>query len=285
MIQWQINLTGAFDSRTQTRAAVCSTRLLLDKLGPMLPILSLRLRYRATGHLVAMISLMNTSLAQGKLEILMLILYLILCQPSLHQLQETSVHSTRVTRWTKTIHTNRLQMKATAMMKVIRTPILLSLMIMEKTIAQMRRALTPNTNQARSKWLITVNNSSLINNTTDHNISLYKAITTRTMDIITCKIMCQLLSGIKKVNQVSQSEVKNKLETTKIEWANQEHTVIICMLQFSLTKLKQNLKNLNLHQTTRLDHNTNIKMGLLRQCKKIVQLISIWLHHSSHLDR
>ena len=97
--------------------------------------------------------------------------------------------------------------------------------------------------------------------------------------------MCQLLSGIKKVNQVSLSEVKNKLETTKIEWANQEHTVITCMLQFSLTKLKQNLKNLNLHQTTRLDHSTNIRMGLLHRCKKIVQLISIWLHHSSHLDR
>ena len=57
------------------------------------------------------------------------------------------------------------------------------------------------------------------------------------------------------------------------------------MLQFSLTKLKQNLKNLNLHQTTRLDNSTNIRMGLLLQCKRIVQLISIWRHHSSLLDR
>ena len=209
----------ASDSKTRTRAAVCSMRLPLDKLGLMWPILLLKLRYQATGHLEAMINLMNTSLVQGKWEILMLIHYHILCQPSHLQLQETSVHNTRATRWTKTIHTNKLQMKATAMMKVIRTLILPSLMITEKMIAQMRRALTPNTNQARSKWLTTVNNSSLItiSNSTDHNISLYKAITTLTMDIITCKIMCQLLSGIKKVNQVSQSEVKNKLETTKIE--------------------------------------------------------------------
>ena len=209
----------ASDSKTRTRAAVCSMRLPLDKLGLMWPILLLKLRYRATGHLVVMISLMNTSLVQGKLEILMLIPYLILCQLYHLQLRETSVHSTRVTRWTKTIHTNKLQMKATAMMKVIRTPILPSSMITGKMTAQMRRALTPNTNQARSKWLTTVNNSSLItiSNSTDHNISLYKAITTLTMDIITCKIMCQLHSGTKKANQVSQSEVKNKLETTKIE--------------------------------------------------------------------
>ena len=206
MIQWQINLMGEFDSKTRTRVAACSTRHLLDKLGPMLPILLLRLRYRATGHLGAMISLMNTSLVQGKLEILMLIHYLILCQPSHHQLQETLVHNIRLTRWTKTTHTNRHQMKAIAMMKVIRIPILLSSMIMEKMIAQMKRALTPNTNQARSKWPTTVNNSSLrtTNNSTDLNINHYKAITTLTMDIITCKIMSQLPNGIKKASQVSQ---------------------------------------------------------------------------------
>lgn len=276
MIQWQINLMGVFDSKTRTKAAVCSTRLLLDKLGPMLPILLLRPRYRATDHLGAMISLMSTSLVQVKLEILMLIHYLILCQPSHHRLQETSVHSTRPIRWTKTIHTNRLQMKAIAMMKVIRILILLSSMITEKMIAQMKRALTLNTNQARSKWLTTVNNNSLrtINNSTGLNISLYKAITTLTMDINTCKIMSQLLNGIKRASQVSQLEAKNKLEIMKIEWANQEHTVITCMLQYSLTKLKQNLKNLNLHLIIRQDNSTNIQRGL-PQCRKIVQLISI----------
>ena len=57
------------------------------------------------------------------------------------------------------------------------------------------------------------------------------------------------------------------------------------MLQSSLTKLRQNLKNLNLRQIIRLDNSTNIRMGSLRLCKKIVQPISIWLHHRSHLDR
>ena len=57
------------------------------------------------------------------------------------------------------------------------------------------------------------------------------------------------------------------------------------MLQSSLTKLRQNLKNLNLRQIIRLDKCTNIRMGSLRLCKKIVQPISIWLHHRSHLDR
>ena len=57
------------------------------------------------------------------------------------------------------------------------------------------------------------------------------------------------------------------------------------MLQSSLTKLRQNLKNLNLRQIIRLDNSTNIRMDSLRLCKKIVQPISIWLHHRSHLDR
>ena len=97
--------------------------------------------------------------------------------------------------------------------------------------------------------------------------------------------MCQLLNGIRKASQVNQLEVKNMLETTKIEWDNQEHTVIICMLQYSLTKLKQNLRNSSLHLIIRLDNSTSIKMVLLHRCRKIVQLISTWLHHSSHLDR
>ena len=94
------------------------------------------------------------------------------------------------------------------------------------------------------------------------------------MDINTCKIMSQLLNGIKRASQVSQLEAKNKLEIMKIEWANQEHTVITCMLQYSLTKLKQNLKNLNLHLIIRQDNSTNIQRGL-PQCRKIVHLISI----------
>ena len=287
MIQWQINLMGEVDSKTLTRAAVCSTRHPLDKLGPTLQILSLRLRYQAIDHQGAMISLMNINLVQVKLEIHTLTHYLILCQQSHHQPQETLVHNTRATRWTKTTHINRLQMKAIAMMKVIQIPILLSSMITEKMIVQMRKALTQNMNRARSRWLITVNSSSLktINNSTDLNISLFKAITTLTTDIITCKIMCQLLSGIRKASQVNQLEVKNMLETTKIEWDNQVHTVIICMLQYSLTKLKQNLRNSSLHLIIRLDNSTSIKMVLLHRCRKIVQLISTWLHHSSHLDR
>ena len=87
--------------------------------------------------------------------------------------------------------------------------------------------------------------------------------------------MCQLLNGTKRANQVSPSEVKNKLEITKIGLVNQVHTIISNMLQYSHTKLRQNLKNLSLHLIIKLNNNTNIKMGLLHQGRKIVQLISI----------